>query len=240
MTKPRNPQHSPQHQGETSVAATPAPASRPRADWEAIEREYRTGRFSVQELSDKFGNVVSRQAIGQMARRKGWTKDLSAAVRLATSASLIQAQVQAHVTGTVSESCDKTLQVVLAAAEVNKQVILGHRGDIARLRKITMDQVDSLEAMIEKGAKADKPVDPGTVLLSVQRATQSLTRLQLAERKAFSLDEPDDPASADMNAVGPVLTNAQRTARVGTLVAMAAALQAAAEAGDAPQEASSA
>jgi hypothetical protein len=34
-----------------------------KADWEAIEREYRTGRFTDQELAAHFNDVVTRQAI---------------------------------------------------------------------------------------------------------------------------------------------------------------------------------
>lgn len=207
-----------------AATATTQATSRVRADWEAIERDYRTGKFSDQELATKHKNVVTRQAISKMAKRRGWQKDLSAAVRSATNAKLIAAKAeeiikQQAADGRVAESCDRTLDAVLAAAEVNKQVVLGHRADIRRLSDLTMKLVDAAVQQTEalmKDAKPEKPIDPGPVLLSIQRATQSLARLQAMERTAFGLDEPDDPAGAEVGRSS--LTDAQRASRLATLV----------------------
>lgn len=201
------------------ASATPA---RRRADWEAIERDYRTGQFSDQELADKHGNVVSRQAISKRAKLQGWQKDLSREVRQATKAKLIADQVAEKVAGEVADRVAKsgnaTVQAVLAAAETNKQVILGHRRDIAKVRDITMTLVDALEtAATEKDAAKRLPL--GDLVLTAQRAGQSLSRLQQMERVAFGLDEEEDSAGA---AGVSKLTDAQRAARLAALVAKAA------------------
>ena len=193
---------------------------RQKADWEAIERDYRTGKWSGQELASKHGNVVTRQAISKRAREKGWTQDLSEAVRHATRASVIQAEVASRVAkkvaetvaGNVAESFQATTNTVLAAAEVNKQVILGHRSDIRatrdltfallnELRTATLDP-DKLEALF---AKVSEDLDDiGTRLLadsfrdlmrlsnrvaSVHKLADTLSKVQAMERKAFGLDD---------------------------------------------------
>lgn len=207
----------------TSIGAAGAAAiGRRRADWEAIERDYRTGQFSDQELADKHGNVVTRQAVSKRAKEKGWQKDLSREVRQATKAKLIADQVAQEVAGEVANRVAKnsnaTVQAVLAAAETNKQVILGHRRDIAKVRDITMALVTTLEsAVAEKDAAKRLPL--GELVLTAQRAGQTVGRLQNLERIAFGLDEPDDPASAAAGVSS--LTDAQRAARLASLLAQA-------------------
>ena len=199
-----------------------AASVRRRADWEAIERDYRTGQFSDQELADKHGNVVSRQAISKRAKVRGWQKDLSVEVRRATKAKLIAEQVAERVAeevaGKVARNGNATIEAVLAAAETNKQVILGHRRDIAKVRDITMTLVDLLETAAAE-SDASKRLPLGELVLTAQRAGQSLARLQQMERVAFGLDEDDDSAGA---AGVSKLSDAQRAARLAALTAIAA------------------
>ena len=194
---------------------------RQRADWEAIERDYRTGQFSDQELADKHGNVVSRQAISKRAKEKGWQKDLSREVRQATKAKLIAEQVAVKVAGEVAEKVAKsgnaTVDAVLAAAETNKQVILGHRRDVRKLSSLTMSLVAQLEtAAAEKDEKKRVPL--GELVLTAQRASQAVGRLQQLERVAFGLDDEEDAAAG---AGVSALTDAQRAARLASLTALA-------------------
>lgn len=188
-----------------------------------MERDYRTGRFTDQELADKFGNVVSRQAITKHAKTKGWQKDLSAAVRQATKASLIaeeaKKKVAEQVASKVADSCHATVDAVLVAAETNKQVILNHRSDITALRNLTMAMATELvqagspdlariaEILNTEDATADQietvRADVAaltklpTRILAAQRLTQAVTRLQLLERRAFGLDDPEQPPPVD-------------------------------------------
>lgn len=197
-----------------------------RPDYQAMERDYRTGSFTDQELADKFGR--SRQAITKMAKAKGWKKDLSLAVRQATKASLIAEEAVKQVAEQVAKGGMATLDTVLAAAETNKQVILSHRHDIAQVRKLAnamlneLTQVtvapqkmqellevlvggdDMTEAQIAmaRGAFSDLARLP-TRILSVQRLTQAMTRLQAMERTAFGMDDevppPPDDGFADLS-----------------------------------------
>lgn len=224
--------------------AKPQAPKKRRMDWEAVERDYRTGRFTDQELADKYGNLVSRQAVTKMAKTKGWQKDLTEAVRQATKASLIQEQVKQRqqqqqqqqpkkvapklpdatsiVAEATAEAVDATATAVLVAAEANKQVILGHRNDILTLRSMLMGMAAELQQLgradvarlaevLTSGAESDADAqrlealrdDLAAVsrlpsrILSVQRLTQAMTRLQLLERTAFGLDDPEKPPPVD-------------------------------------------
>ena len=56
-------------------------------DWDAIEREYRAGQLSIKELARQ--HKLSDTAIHKRAKAKGWTRDLSSAVRTRVRESLV-------------------------------------------------------------------------------------------------------------------------------------------------------
>ena len=59
---------------DTKSSGTPAPGRR-RLDWEAIERDYRTGKFTLRELEAKHGAnnaTIARRAA--MAGPRTWPK----------------------------------------------------------------------------------------------------------------------------------------------------------------------
>lgn len=195
--------HKPEEAG-----STPAPATKKtkRHDWEAIERDYRTGKFSLRELEAKHGAAASE--ISRRARRPGkeWTKDLAEAVKQATDAALIRELT--------TEAQENTTAVVLAVAEVNKQVILRHRSDIAQARSVTVallneirsstEEPEQLRALFEKVTEDMDQV--GRSLLaqrfgdlmkvhsrvsSMHKLADTLAKLQVLERRAFGLDDTD-------------------------------------------------
>lgn len=189
---------------------TKAPA-RKRVDWEAIERDYRTGQFSLRELEKKHGAGFSK--IGKRAKDEAWSKDLADAVRQATSAALI-AEVA---TERATEGLHGTTDVVLAVAEINKQVILGHRADIAEVRNLAADLLNELRMATQSPEQihalftlaTDDLPGPAKVAItqqfndfmrvhsrvgSVHKLADTLSKLQVMERKAFDIDTPEPGA----------------------------------------------
>ena len=71
-----------------------------KADWEAVERDYRTGQYTLRELEAKHG--PNNATISRHAANHGWTQDLSVAIKQATNAKLIAA--------VVSEKCSDAQQ----------------------------------------------------------------------------------------------------------------------------------
>lgn len=205
-------------QPRSSVAtpATQPPVKRQRTDWDAVERDYRTGKFTLRELAAKYG--VSHQAIAKQAKANGWTQDLSIAIKQATNAKLVDDLVAKE----VARSGQAVANTILAAADLNKQVILGHRDDIRRARALTNFLLDELEQISIAPTKLNKLVEvlgagqeftasetlearqavsdlvklPNRIL-SAQRIAQVMARLQPLERKAFGLDDDIAPAAVD-------------------------------------------
>lgn len=60
---------------------------KPKPDWEAIERDFRLGRYSVRELGQIHG--VAHTTITRRAAKAGWTQDKSADVRARAQARLL-------------------------------------------------------------------------------------------------------------------------------------------------------
>ncbi len=106
-------------------------------DWDAIERDYRTDKFTFDELSDKHG--PSRETICRKAKEMGWKKDLSDAIRQATRIVVAEAASQ--------KAQQEVTETIAVAAEMNKRVILGHRKDIIEFRETVFDELKELRGL---------------------------------------------------------------------------------------------
>jgi hypothetical protein len=120
---------------------TDRPTPKPRADWEAIERDYRLGIYTVVELAERHHGVVTRQAIAKRAKVKGWSKDLTTAVRQATAAKLLAAQQReaevaqekVAVAQKVALVAFEATDAVEVASSANAGVILRHRNNLLQI-----------------------------------------------------------------------------------------------------------
>lgn len=214
-------------------------AGKSKLDWEAIERDYRTGQLSDRELAAKYG--CSHALIGKRARSEGWQKDLSTQVRNATRAKLTRHAAKE------AEAADpsKVEMTVEAAAEANTRVILGHRHDLQRTRNVAMGLLGELEGarLLDEQAEllaeilAGEGAEPGDVMKArqvvskavsltsriggIKALAETLTKLQAAERTAFGLDEAD-PSKGDGEGVR-AMTDAERATRLAALLSKARA-----------------
>lgn len=207
-----------------------------RHDWEAIERDYRTGKFSLRELGAK--HAASYADIGRRAKRDGWTKDLAQAIKQATSAALIKEIT----TRAATDAQQATTTVVLAAAQINKQVILEHRTDIADARQLRLAMIEELRATTLHpdrltallAAVSDDMTDEGRKIAqkslrdlmrlhervgSMQRLEDCMLKEQTMARKAFGLDDESLPAGDEVMA----LSEAERASRLAAIFAKAKA-----------------
>lgn len=188
---------------------------RRRVDWDAVERDYRTGKFTQRELADKYG--VVHGAIGKQARAKGWQKDLSEEIRQATNARLVGELVSNE----VAKNSQEVAKTVLVAAEANAQVILGHRTGLQRITKIKEtllghieqaaihlpDLADVIEMVrnpdengVDKANDALRKVLGRTALVDdLKKLAEVDERVRKGEREAFGIanlgedDKPKDP-----------------------------------------------
>jgi hypothetical protein len=201
-------------------AKAPTGAIRVRTDWDAVERDYRTGKFTLRELENKHG--ANNATISRKANKQGWTQDLSIAIRQATNSKLIKS--------IITDECSKTQQnaadTVLAAAEVNTRVILAHRTGLNRITEIKsklLDQIvqaaenmSELADVIEMARKPDeygndkvndalkKAMGRSALVDDLKKLADVDEKVRKGEREAFGLDdvaakEDSDKALATMS-----------------------------------------
>lgn len=164
------------------------PQRRKKTDWDAVERDYRATSLTLKELGIKYDCKPS--AIANQAKRKGWQRDLTDAVKHATSARLIQVSV-AEAVGAAVESGSKSAaqaatDAVLAQAEINVRIITSHRKRLAELH----DLVDSAKDKLEQVGENLVDVREAAVFVQAAANLAGATKTLIEqERKAFGLDE---------------------------------------------------
>lgn len=194
-----------------------AVARKRRTDWDAVERDYRTGRFTLRELETKY--EVNNSTISRRADKHGWTQDLSTAIKQATNAKLIQSIVAAECSTAQQNAAD----TVLAAAEVNKQVILGHRTGLLELtsvKRTLLGQIQQAAALLPDLAEViemvrnpdDNGIDRANDALRKAMSRSALVddlkkladvdeKVRKGEREAFGLDDVGKPENEGLAAM---------------------------------------
>lgn len=215
--------------GPSKPEKPPAGRKRPsHADWEAVHRDYRTGQFTLRELAKKHG--VSHQAVDQHVKKGGWTQDLREQIKQATDAKL-HAEVAKRVDAEVDGTCQATAEVVLAAAEANTQVILGHRSDLNDGRQLAKDLLEELrlsrllaeqrellaQILADSGAEIaeiddlkaaiGKALGLGNRVSTFKAWTEAVTKLHAGERIAFGLDEKPEDGDKTRNPVAAAVAD---------------------------------
>ena len=210
-----------------------APVKR-RVDWDAIQRDYSTAKFTLRELEDKYG--VFNSSIARKAKKDNWTQDLSKAIKQATNAKLTEQLIDES----VSKGAQDVSTTIQVAAEINKQVILGHRTGLKRITSIQQtllgqieqaaNNLPDLEDVIEMVRKpnehgVDKVNDQMRLAMSRSSLVDDLKRLaevdekvRKGEREAFALDDKEPPPD---ESVSSKLTDAERAVRLAVLLSKA-------------------
>ena len=205
---------------KSKTAKTPLNAdtvvAKARTDWEAIERDYRTGLYTLRELETKHGAVHS--TIDRKAKRDGWSKDLAKLIRQETNAKLIAATLQQDC-DTARQNATKTVSV---ASDLAKDVILGHRKGLKRLTDVKIkllaqieqaaDNMVSLSEVIEMVRNPDdngidrandalrKAMGRSALVDDLKKLADVDERVRKGEREAFSLDDTPPPEKPEEEA----------------------------------------
>ncbi len=156
-------------------------AKKPKTDWPAVERDYRSTNLTLRELAELHN--CDHTSIAKMASRHKWSRDLTEAVKLATKAAVIEQTLananrcQQDVTKTVSD-----------IADINTKLILRHQEDLADLREIVQS---AKQVVMSFGGRS---VDLKEAALYVQAvnglATANKTLIE-QQRKVHGLDDQE-------------------------------------------------
>lgn len=214
-------------------AAGAAVSARRSIDWDAVERDYRTGKFTQRELAEKHG--VTHVAIGNRARKGAWQKDLTEQIRQATNAKLVGDLVSSEVT----KGYQEVTNTIAAAAEVNTRVILAHRTGlqaITKVKRALLEQIEQAAAnmvdladVIEMMRKPDdngvdrandalkKAMGRSALVDDLKKLADVDEKVRKGEREAFGLDDDPEDKAKDANAL-PKMTDAQLALRITNLM----------------------
>ena len=166
-----------------------------RNDWELIEREFRTGRFSMTQLEKRHG--VHRSTISRRAKKGNWEKDLTERVRERTQQKITKASLSPEAQAAFDNDDD---QIVEYAANENAAVVKGHRKNLERWRGIAERYAELLESQLAEGKIAVELPTGGTAEIDVPleyvgkcmgHGTQALDRVIKLERQNYGLDVND-------------------------------------------------
>lgn len=185
-------------------------------DWEKIERQYRLGKKTDEEISA--ANKISRSALARRAKKEGWSKDLSEQVKLETKAK-VSAAIVKKATAKLLQSHKKDSNAVEVEAISNALLIAEHEKVGTKGRELfekildrIAEQVDatpSIEAvarMVEADDPAALPALRKVLSLpsyvdSAKKATEGAAKAIDVERKARNLDDAPPPGDDEVREV---------------------------------------
>jgi hypothetical protein len=187
-------------------------------DWELVEKDWRAGVKTKQQMAKEHG--VSRAAMDKHFDKLGIERDLGPKIRAKADALVTQAAVTREVT---PETAATEREIIEVNATMQSQIILAHRSDIERSRKLTMRLLDELEHQTEHIAlyrelaeimaqpdergqdKRRELFDKAMTLASrtgtMKSLADALKTLVTLERQAFGIDEREDEGSSGIDDV---------------------------------------
>lgn len=174
---------------------TPRNGQTPKADWEAVEREYRAGQLSLRAIAGAHG--LTEGAIRKRAKKEGWARALAEKVREGVREKLVR--LDGTQDGTQSQrATDK--EIVEAASLRGLEVVTSHRRDLTQLHALKRIILTRLAAHLN-GEQPDGPFigdkeSPSDLVEKLSRVTARLIPL---ERQAHNLDEDSDDGAAGIN-----------------------------------------
>ena len=169
-------------------------------DWEAIREEYRTGRFSLNELSRRHG--PGRATIQKRAVKEGWEKDLSDQVRQRTREKISRATLPPEALEAYESLGDAEQALVEHAADENAAVVKGHRKLLTHWRGLLTQYSSQLTEQTRKptrtvinratGEPTEVDLELDYVGKCMNYGTQALEKVIKLERQSYGLDQEDD------------------------------------------------
>ena len=157
-----------------------------RIDWPAVQRDYRTSKFTQAELATK--HHVDQATLSRKIKKDrtldpaAWPQDLSEAVRQATNARVLAETVKSE----IISGQESVKDTVKAAAEVNAQVIFTHQRRLTALVRDAETARDKLLALADQVADVKEAAILVSAIESLSRTTKTLID---KERQVYGIDD---------------------------------------------------
>lgn len=183
-------------------------APKRQIDWDLVEADWRAGIKTKQQMSTQYG--VSRAAMDKRFNKLGITRNLADKIRAKTDSIVAESIVKVAPDLPPAQERD----IIEANAAMQSQIILSHRTDIQRARRLSMRLLDELEFQTDnqdlleqlayllcepddKGQNKrlelfEKVISLGSRAGTMKTLADSLRGLIVMERQAFGLDDKSD------------------------------------------------
>lgn len=184
-------------------------ARRSDIDWERVERLYVAGQLTIRQIADECG--VHTSSIVSKAKRDGWQRNLSGAIKARAKAKVAQIDVRELVEQSARESAHKSAQLIQQAIEeasdVAAGVIVRHRADIRMQQERAMRLEGLFDDMLNKVPATTKDVESDVEALNVgdvfklsqtfKAIVETRAKLMDKEREAFGIESGAAPGDDD-------------------------------------------
>ena len=139
------------------MSETKRKPGRPDVDWEAVERHYRAGVLSVNQIAKDYS--VSRPAIEKRAATGGWTRNLSEKIAQTAESKIVAKVAAQEVARSVAQGCNPATdlterQTVDAYSDVIARVEMAQRDDLGRAVGVTKSQLEELADLSDPAFRA--------------------------------------------------------------------------------------
>jgi hypothetical protein len=172
-------------------------AKRQDINWTEIQALYMSDRLSLREIGSRYG--VSGVAVLKRAKKESWPKDLTHKVAAGVKDAIVNSQLTNRPVNQRKrrEAANQQAEVVKAAIEEGKQVVLRHMSagklladNANRLAAIIRAKIETMEA---DPANADNG-ELFTLARSLEAIVRATTNTVAIERQSRGLDDqPADP-----------------------------------------------
>ena len=184
------------------------------SDWGIVEKDYRAGLLTDRQIGEKYG--VSHGSVQQQAKKRGWSRNLVGRSVAKAEEKLARTELATKLANKAKVASEKEL--VDSTADVMVQIMIGHRTDASRLRRVVTALLDKVEAIVKESelfaqiadlcaAPDEKGIDKINDLYRkvIDLPAQTDTTKKLAEtmkilieleRKIFKIESAEDPIEA--------------------------------------------
>lgn len=178
------------------------------ADWEAIEKKYRLGLLSTQQIADEYG--VNKSSISRRAKQYGWIQDRTDEVNTVANALLTQSLCI-----NAPENATPGAFDIQVAAQTQANVVLGHRKGLARLSGLRDKLLNDIEGAIDLlgshdeiiaaladgdgealVSKVSKVLGRSVIIDDLKKLTEIDEKLRKGEREAFGIKEEGEKVAS--------------------------------------------
>lgn len=145
-------------------------ASKPKIDWDAVERDYRAGVKTLREMAALHN--VSHVSIDKHAKKHGWTRDLTAKIK-AKADELVNKALANKEANKLTE-----IDIVKSIAELQAGALLQESAEIKNLSEIAAGFEEELKLL---------PEDANGIPLDLEKRTRILKSLAEVREKIINL-----------------------------------------------------